>query len=304
MGMHSNPSDAEIESLFANSDPEVVWHKACAIIGRFEPAYDFRLARRILDDVLRLFHGVYPGYSEIGTPYHDLPHTLDVFLCAVRLMHGVHLSGTRFSNEEMTLVMIASLTHDIGYAQLRDEAVGTGARYTLTHVQRGIEFMRRYLPGMPLPADFPDRLGCLISCTDTALSLSDIQFPDERTRLLGQIVVTADMLGQMAGRTYLERLLFLYQEFQEANVGGYKNIQDLLNKTKQFYEITRAKLDGPFGGVYAHLALHFKDSLGIERNYYIESIEKNMAYLEKVVAHDESEYLHMLRRGGIVDGRR
>lgn len=299
MDMQSNPFDAEIDSLFVNSDPELVWKKTGAIIGRIDPAYDLLPVRHIFDDVLRLFQGAYSGYSSIKTPYHDLPHTMDVFMCAVRLMHGVHLSGTRFSDEEMTLILIAALTHDIGYAQLQNEAVGTGARYTLTHVQRGIDFMRRYLAGMPLPADFPDRLGFLISCTDTALNLYDIPFPDERTRLLGQIVVTADMLGQMAGRTYLERLLFLYQEFQEANVGGYKNIQDLLKKSKQFYEITRAKLEGPFGGVYAHLALHFKDSMGRERNFYIESIEKNMAYLEKVVAHDETEYLSMLRRGSI-----
>lgn len=299
MDMQSNPFDPQIDSLFANGDPELVWKKTGAIIRRIAPAYDLRLVRHIFDDVLRLFHGAYPGYSSIKTPYHDLPHTMDVFMCAVRLMHGVHLSGTRFSDDEMTLILIATLTHDIGYAQLQDEAAGTGAQYTLTHVQRGIDFMHRYLAGMPLPADFPQRLGCLISCTDTALSLSDIPFPDERTRLLGQIVVTADMLGQMAGRTYLERLLLLYQEFQEANVGGYKSIQDLLKKSKQFYEITREKFDGPFGKVYVHLALHFKDSLGVERNYYIESIEKNMAYLEKVVALDEADYLSMLRRGGI-----
>jgi hypothetical protein len=300
MDMQSNPFDAEIDSLFVNGDPELVWRKTGAIIGRIDPTYDLRPVRHIFDDVLRLFHGAYPGYSAIKTPYHDLPHTMDVFMCAVRLMHGVHLSGTRFSDEDMTLILIAALTHDIGYAQLKDEAVGTGAQHTLTHVQRGIDFMRQYLAGMPFPADFPQRLGCLISCTDTALNLSDIPFPDERTRLLGQIVVTADMLGQMAGRTYLERLLFLYQEFQEANVGGFQSIQDLLKKSKQFYEITRAKFDGPFGGLYVHLALHFKDSLGSERNFYIESIEKNMAYLERVVALDEADYLPMLRRGGVV----
>jgi hypothetical protein len=301
MDMQSNPFDAEIDSLFVNSDPELVWRKTGTIIGCIDPTYDLRPVRHIFDDVLRIFHGAYPGYSAIKTPYHDLPHTMDVFMCAVRLMHGVHLSGTRFSDEDMTLILVAALTHDIGYAQLREETVGTGAQYTLTHVQRGIDFMHRYLLGMPLSAGFSKRLELLILCTDTAQNVSEIPFPDDRTRLLGQIVVTADMLGQMAGRTYLERLLLLHQEFQEANVGGYKNIQDLLKKSKQFYEITRAKFDGPFGGLYVHLALHFKDSLGSEMNFYIESIEKNMAYLERVVALDEADYLSMLRRGGIVE---
>ena len=41
--------------------------------------------------------------------------------------------------------------------------------------------------------------------------------------------------------------------------------------------------------------------MGVEKNYYLESIEKNIAYLEKVVALNEAEYLSMLKRGGIVE---
>jgi len=78
----------------------------------------------------------YPGYIPIQTPYHDLRHTLDVFICAVRLLHGVHLSGTPLDDEEITLVMIAALLHDIGYAQKVDEANGSGAQFTQVHVKR------------------------------------------------------------------------------------------------------------------------------------------------------------------------
>jgi hypothetical protein len=35
-------------------------------------------------------------------------------------------------------------------------------------------------------------------------------------------------------------------------------------------------------------------------NYYLEAIEKNMAYLSKVIALNDAEYLTMLKRGGIV----
>jgi hypothetical protein len=40
--------------------------------------------------------------------------------------------------------------------------------------------------------------------------------------------------------------------------------------------------------------------MGVENNYYLESIEKNLAYLSKVTEHDE-EYLSMLKRGGIAE---
>jgi hypothetical protein len=133
------------------------------------------------------------------------------------------------------------------------------------------------------------------------VKFSQIDFPVERTRLLGQIVATADLTGQMADRTYLEKLLFLYLEFKEANFGNYQNMYDLLRQTNTFYAHTREKLDGAFGGMYAKLSFHFKDVMGVENNYYLESIEKNIAYLDKVVALNEVEYLSMLKRGGIAE---
>jgi hypothetical protein len=301
LNMKNIPTSAEISSLFANSDPGTVWNKASVLLARINPGYDTFLIKTIFDDVMSLFRGAYPGYSSINTLYHDKPHTLDVFLCAIRLMHGVHLSGNCMNEEEMTLIMIAALMHDTGYSLVDGEQGGTGAQYTQTHVKRGIAFMKNYIVRRRLPSSFAASLEPMINGTDPSLNFSSIEFPDERTRLLGQIVVTADLTGQMADRTYLEKLLFLYLEFKEAHFGNYQNMYDLLCQTKTFYSITREKLDGAFGGIYARLSLHFKDMLGVENNYYLESIEKNIAYLSKVIARDEEEYLSMLKRGGIAE---
>ncbi len=299
--MKNTLAAADVNSLFANGSPEEVWPKAAEIVRCISHTYDFSIARTAYDDVVRLFRGEYPGYCPIRTLYHDLHHTLDVFMCAVRLMHGVHLSGTRLTDDEMTLIMMAALMHDIGYAQPEGEEFGTGAQYTQSHVRRGIEFMRRYMAERRLPPELATRLEFIILCTDPALRLSEIRFPDERTRLLGQIVATADLTGQMADRTYLEKLLFLYLEFEEAHFGSFQNIHDLLRKTRSFYEITRNKLDGELGGIYAWLSLHFKERYGAGNNYYLESIEKNIAYLDKVTSLNEARYLSMLKRGGIVE---
>jgi len=294
-------TSAEINSLFANSDSGTVWSKAAALLARINPGYDTFLIKTIFDDVMSLFRGEYPGYSAIKTLYHDKPHTLDVFLCAIRLMHGVHLSGNQLNEEEMTLVMIAALMHDAGYSLVDGEEGGTGAQFTQTHVKRGVEFMKHYLVERHLPSSFAAALESMIRSTDPSLDFSRVDFPDERTRLLGQIVATAHLTGQMADRTYLEKLLFLYLEFKEANYGNYQNMYDLLCQTKMFYSFTRKKLDGVFGGIYTMLNLHFKDVMGVENNYYLESIEKNIDYLSKVIARDEQEYLSMLKRGGIAE---
>lgn len=301
MAIKNAATFAEINSLFANSDPDEVWLNASDIVRRINHGYDFSVVRTSFDDMVRMFHGEYPGYAPIKTLYHDLRHTLDVFLCAVRLMHGMHVSGNRLTDEEMTIAMIAAMMHDIGYAQPLGEDSGTGAQHTKIHVLRGIEFARHYIAAQGFSPALAAPMKFILLCTDPAVTISEIKFPDERTRLLGQIVGTADLTGQMADLTYLEKLLFLYLEFKEAQFGGYQNIYDLLCKTRDFYEFTRERLDTGLGGIYHYLAFHFKDWYGIENNYYLESIEKNIAYLSQVTELNKTQQLSMLKRGGIVE---
>lgn len=299
--MENTPSAAQINELFDNEDQHVVWAKVRAIIQQMSPHYDFSLIQAVFDDVMKLFRGDYPSYTSIKTLYHDLPHTLEVLLCGVRLMHGVHLSGERLNDEEISQVVIAILMHDVGYAQLKSEEQGTGAQYTQTHVQRGIEFMRQYFHERRLPENIPVAVSALILGTEHSRAFGQICFSDERSRMLGRLVATADITGQMADRIYLEKLLFLYLEFKEANFGSYESNFDLLRQTNRFYEITREKLDGALGGIYKKLEYHFQATLGVRKNYYLESIEKNMRYLSKVVTHDEAELYSMLKRHGVAE---
>ena len=299
--MKKTPTSAEISELFDNTDPNVVWDEATDVIRRINPAYDFTLVEKVYKDVLRMFYGEFPGYCAIKTLYHDLSHTLEVFMCGVRLMHGVHRSGDHLTDEEITLMMLAILMHDIGYAQRRGEDFGTGAQFTQTHVQRGVEFMEHYFGERRLPSDILVDVKGMILGTEHFRPFTQIDFATERARMLARIVATADITGQMADRKYLEKLLFLFHEFKEAQFGNYQNMFDLLSKTNCFYQVTREKLDGVLDGVYRKLEFHFEDTLGVRKNYYLESIEKNIVYLAKVVSQGEDELFTMLKRNGIAE---
>ncbi len=61
---------------------------------------------------------------------------------------------------------------------------------------------------------------------------------------------SADLLGQMSDRAYLEKLLFLYKEFREAGIPGFNTEFDIIRKTVDFYEITVQRLRGPFAEAY------------------------------------------------------
>jgi len=97
--MISIQTSAEIANIFGNNDPDMVWGKVSDIIRRISPDYDFTLIQTLYIDVMRLFRGEYPGYCAIKTLYHDTSHTLEVLMCGVRLMHGVHLSGDHLTDD-------------------------------------------------------------------------------------------------------------------------------------------------------------------------------------------------------------
>ena len=283
------------------SAPQQTWEITAEIIRLINPAYDFSVLQRTFDDVMCLFDGEYPGYSAIQTLYHDRSHTLEVYVCAVRLMHGVHISMQHMDDETITLFCIAALMHDIGYAQRIEEAEGTGAQYTGIHIERGIEFIRQYLAENDLPQSWNETFSCVLRTTSPERIIDTISFPDQRSRLLGQMLGTADLVAQMADRIYLEKVLLLFLEFKEANFGNYSSMFDLLCKTHGFHEYTMVKLREDFGGIYVRLADHFKKVMGVYRNYYMEAIDKNLEYLSKVIASGEDNYQAMLRRHGITE---
>jgi hypothetical protein len=95
--------------------------------------------------------------------------------------------------------------------------------------------------------------------------------------------------------------MFLYFEFKEAGIGDFADLHDLLEHTIDFYQWSRERLYEQFGGLAEHLALHFLEATGVGRNYYLESIERNIAYLGEILSRDRSERLDFLKRGGIVD---
>ncbi len=300
MSIKSNLVPSEIRELFVNHDSVETRRKASEIVHSISPDIDLTTVRNVYDDVMCLFSGSYPKYNPIQTPYHDLRHTLDVFICSVRMLHGVHLSDTKLSDDEISLIMIAALLHDVGYAQKVEETAGTGAQFTKIHITRGIGFMEQNLGNRSIPSAWVVPLGQIIRCTDLRVNLSDLNFASPRIKLLGQIVGSADIVGQMADRNYLEKLLFLFTEFKEADYGNLVDTNDLLKKTHSFYESIRKTLDGELGGIYQRLNFHFKDWVGDDRNYYLTSIEHNIQYLDKIIMSNESEWLSMLKRHGIV----
>jgi len=267
--------------------------------------FDYALFEQIYDDTETLFQGDYPGYRASNTKYHDLEHTHSVVLAAVRLMHGASVEGHSFSAKNILIGMLSALFHDIGFIQTDSDQIGSGAKYTVGHEERSIDFMKHYLSQKAFSAQDIENCAHIIRCTILNLAIKDVPFDSDDIKALGQIVGSADLLAQMADREYLEKLFMLYREFEEAGMPEYGSELELLKKTEDFYKYTALRrLSEECGGVSSYMRSHFKDRWDLDQDLYQESIIGNIEYLKTVVARCNKTfacYMEHLRRGGIAE---
>ncbi len=243
-----------------------------------------------------LFEGRYPGYRASTAHYHDLRHTVSVLLAAARLLDGYDL-GTPMPEKTARNLLTASLLHDSGYIQEEGDTDGTGAKYTRGHEERGVALAGREAERFELaPADV-ETIARLIRATDLRADFRSLSFDGAQERDAAAVLGTADLLGQMSDREYLERLLFLYYEFREAGVPGYDTEFDILRKTHQFYRTTLARLEKEYRGVYRLAEAHFRERHGIEDNLYMVAIDRQMEYLQLIIDDDTTNFRHKLKRG-------
>jgi hypothetical protein len=124
-----------------------------------------------------------------------------------------------------------------------------------------------------------------------------MSFKDKDEEVLVFMVGTANLLGQMASRSYLEKLFFLYDRVREAKIINTASISFILKKTVDFYQ-NRAKdrLEKDFKGLHKLSKFHFNERYKINRNLYIEAIEKQLSYLETILNRYPRSYWKKLRR--------
>lgn len=285
--------------------PEAVLDEVQVILDLISPGFNAAPVGAAFKFTVNLYMGDYPGYRACNTEYHDLRHITDTFLAMARLIHGAVAEGEDFTDRQIVLGLIAALFHDSGYIQEEHDKEGTGAKYTTNHVQLSMNFLESHGAELGLSNEEVTAGRAMIFCTDIAVDISTIiAFPSARIELLGKMLGAADLLAQMADRTYLEKLLFLYDEFREAGIGGYESHIDLLRKTVGFYDFTVQRLETVLDGTDRFMILHFARRWNINANLYHEAIEKQKNYLKRILKAQDFDPRDHLKRGGIVDNIR
>ncbi|HTQ77667.1 MAG TPA: hypothetical protein VMI15_06555 [Burkholderiales bacterium] len=285
-------------------DADEVRDTVLALFAARYPGAEFAALARAFDDVKALFEGNFPGYLPCDTLYHDARHTLDMTLAMARLIEGhdrVRAASERLGARRAILGVVIALLHDSGYMRRASESdVENGAVFTKIHVSRSADFLLRYLPkiGFHTEAETASRL---VHFTGYEMDVDDIKVDDPKDRLLGHMVGTADLIGQMSDRMYLEKCReFLYKEFvlgsiaRETLADGreivrYASPEDLIYKTPGFYEyVARDRINRKLGSADCWAEAHFNGP-----NLYQSEIDSNMSYLREAIENGD---LNRLRR--------
>jgi len=294
--------ERKLSDLVDAARPDAVLDEILAIIRHINPNLkDTATIRLVFLETVRLYRGDFPGYRACNTEYHDLCHTTNTALAITRLIHGAILAGHLLDQRQIVLALMTALFHDAGYIQKEDDLEGTGAKYTATHVSRSIAFFEDFAPELGMNSKEISDGRAMILYTDLSLPPQEIAFETSTGEFLGRMLSAADLLAQLADRTYLEKLLFLYREFKEAGVGGYSGERHLLEQTIEFYDAVAQRLETTFDRAYDYMQRHLVARWNIHTNLYHKAIENQKTYLKQILEDPDKNHRNHFKRDGIVD---
>jgi hypothetical protein len=290
MGMRQRRSDYDVTNSIKTTDVATVAAEVRRIYLDLYRKGDVAALNRAFTDFAALYAGEHPEYYACDTGYHDVQHVLDVTLAMTRLLDGYRRAGREPLDERLfCLGVILALYHDSGYIRHRkDTKHHNGAEYTLTHVSRGARYLRAYLPQIGM-ADLAPIAARVVHFTGYEIPIDKIRISLPIHRVIGNLLGTADILGQMADRCYLEKCYErLFPEFVLGGIARRKNAQgqeeivfasadDLIAKTPDFYESAAHRLDAVLEAAYRYAEPHFGG-----HNYYVEAVEQNISYARKI----------------------
>lgn len=285
-------NDFDVTNRVQTTDPASVKTELDRLFRLLYPGACHSTMDRAFQDIVRLYHGEYPGYLACDTSYHDLQHVMDVTLAMARLMDGYERSrnGTPAIGVRLfQLGVIVGLFHDMGYLRkVRDKKAKNGAEYTIIHVSRGAHFLKDYLPQIGF-AEFAGVAAEMLHFTGYEKSVAEIRIKDPLQRLVGSLLGSADIIAQMSDRCYLEKCRDrLYAEFvaggvnKKCDAAGRERLvftsgEDLVQKTPRFFETAFKRLELDLGGAYKYAATHFGGF-----NLYMNAAAKNVHFAKQV----------------------
>ena len=300
--MNERRTQYDISNKVNVSDSHQVQLAVLEILDDVYPNLNHQVLQKAFEDCHQLFEGEHPDYQPCDALYHDEQHTLDMTLALARLISGHEkkvAENERIGADRAILGIITALYHDSGYMLRKDDHEHhNGAEYTLTHVSRSAEYLRRYFEKINM-AELAQHSANMVHYTGFEVAPEHIILPDQQTHLVGHMLGTADLIAQMSDRCYLEKCYErLYVEFVLAGIAVqidekgnehiiYASAKDLLRKTPMFFEYeVKVRLDKIFNKAYQYEEFHFNGQYS-----YVQYLQDNQDRLKTILEADDFSLL-------------
>lgn len=248
----------------------------------------------------RLYRGEFDGYLQCDTNYHDFAHAAETFLTMARLLHGARLASKKVAPRDLAVGLTAAILHDAGYIRTSAESTDNGACFRAAHERRSMAFVLRHGEAIGLTPSEIAECQTMIQGTMMTEDVNAMSFQSETHDLLARILSVSDLLAQLSSATYLERLVFLYEEDRDSGVPGYQDPLDCCRKAIAFDERARARLKNNLEQADVYLANHFNARWHTPENLYRVSMDRQLKHLTGAVEQDGFDPRCHLRRWGSV----
>lgn len=278
-------NNKELSNIFEGNHHGSPLHEIIHLAQIIAPGFDWKRLQEVHYDLTAYFTGTHPDFQKNTMPYHNLRHSILVVLASARLFHGLHCNNVRISAGTLFKGLLAAYFHDSGMLLKESDSAKCGAEYIAGHEFRSIAFLSQYAKEKKFDSTIVKDCGTIINYTNLESDPAIFELHSHEIQMAGQVVGSADILAQMADRYYLECLPLLFTEQQAGGINKHGSALELIEHTAKFYhDIVLKRLTTTFSNTSNALKDHFRDRYTINRNLYIDNIDKNIAYLRSIIS--------------------
>lgn len=285
MAKKIEPSDNHPESSLL--DDHEAGANALRAVAREEYGRVAPRLRKLIQEVADLYQGRWPSHEACEVSYHDFGHALDAAVTVARMAAGWNRAhpDRKLPEDLFCAAVAAGFFHDSGYIKDKGDHEGHGGKFTVTHVQRGMDLAAAYLRRARWPKRTQELVPAMISLTDYRREpeLAEL-VQNQAEEIAARIIPTADLVAQFADNRYLNKLDDLFSEFQEmyehsnqkelaGNGPVFRSAVQIREGVIDFYE----KFVSPRLAKYGHMDQYLRVYFGEDRNPYHENIAANLS---------------------------
>jgi hypothetical protein len=289
-----------LSDLFTIRHPSDFLHEVLTFcsVGHGEP--EGTLITNIYHLTFQLYRGEFNGYLDCDTNYHDFAHAAETFLTMARLLHGAKIASEKITQRDMAVGLTAAILHDSGYIRTSHESKDNGAYYRSEHEMRSMDFVSQHGKVIGFTEQEIAQCRTMIQGTVMAEDVNTISFESENLELLTRMLSVSDLLAQLSSATYLERLIFLYEEDRGSQAPHYHDPLDCYRKAIEFDGHARGRLQNTLEQSDTYLVNHFNARWNIPENLYRVAMDRQIQFLTEVIDGKGFDPRCHLRRWGSV----